>query len=123
MPQFDLFTFSSQIFWSLSFFTLLYLSFSYYLVPSISAILKVRNRKLTQQSSNAPVTLSFKSDVIPLEIAAKILPVNDSVIFPFDFGWINNDLKNYLMRYNLIGYRKNYCLLCFFEACSFTVGV
>ena len=52
MPQFDLFTFSSQIFWSLLFFTLLYLSFSYYLIPSISATLKVRDRRLKLQENS-----------------------------------------------------------------------
>tara|TARA_B100000683_G_C12428998_1_gene530940 strand:+ start:17 stop:433 length:417 start_codon:yes stop_codon:yes gene_type:complete len=46
MPQFDTFTFCSQIFWVLFTFTLLYLSLAYYLLPAIAVTLKVRKRKL-----------------------------------------------------------------------------
>mgnify|MGYP001177925799 CR=1 FL=1 len=52
MPQFDTFTFCSQIFWVLSTFTLLYLSLAYYLLPAIAVTLKVRKRKLNLQSSS-----------------------------------------------------------------------
>ena len=66
MPQFDLFTFSSQIFWALFFFILLYLSFAYYLIPSISATLKVRNRRLKFQesSSQASSPISANGDSV-----------------------------------------------------------
>ena len=52
MPQFDTFTFFSQLFWVFLFFFLSYLTFSYYLLPVISIILKVRRRKLQIISSD-----------------------------------------------------------------------
>jgi hypothetical protein len=53
MPQFDTFSFFSQIFWVLLFFTLLYLSLTYYLLPAIATTLKVRKRKLSVQGSTS----------------------------------------------------------------------
>jgi hypothetical protein len=50
MPQFDTFSFFSQIFWVLLFYTLLYLSLTYYILPAIATTLKVRKRKLSAQS-------------------------------------------------------------------------
>ena len=61
MPQFDLFTFSSQIFWALFFFTLLYLSFAYYLIPSISATLKVRSRRLKFQDGSSQTSSAISA--------------------------------------------------------------
>jgi len=48
MPQFDIFSFFSQLFWVFLGFTLFFLLVSLYLLPSIAAILKVRKRKLVQ---------------------------------------------------------------------------
>ena len=50
MPQFDTFSFFSQLFWVFLHFIMLYLSFSYFLLPSLSSILKVRKRKLSTSS-------------------------------------------------------------------------
>lgn len=50
MPQFDTFSFFSQLFWVLLSFTMLYLSLSYYLLPAIAITLKVRKRKLLSQA-------------------------------------------------------------------------
>jgi hypothetical protein len=46
MPQFDTFSFLSQLFWLFSFFSLILLFLNYYLLPVISTILKVRNSTL-----------------------------------------------------------------------------
>jgi hypothetical protein len=51
MPQFDIFSFFSQLFWVFLGFTLLYLLFSFYLLPSLAAILKIRKRKLATQNN------------------------------------------------------------------------
>jgi len=42
MPQFDLFSYSSQLFWLFLLLTFLYLYFNYILLPSIAVVLKVR---------------------------------------------------------------------------------
>ena len=47
MPQFDKFSFLSQLCWVFLSFGLLYLFLNYFLLPAISAILKVRKSKLT----------------------------------------------------------------------------
>lgn len=53
MPQFDTYSFFSQIFWVLFFFIILYLTLTYYLLPAIAITLKVRKRKLSIQGSTA----------------------------------------------------------------------
>jgi hypothetical protein len=68
MPQFDLFTFSAQIFWALFFFIILYLSFIYYLIPSISTTLKVRSRKLRFQSTAQTFSSVSVSENVPLDL-------------------------------------------------------
>lgn len=45
MPQFDTFTFTSQLFWVFLSFSFLYLTFSFYLLPALAVTLKVRSRK------------------------------------------------------------------------------
>lgn len=44
MPQFDTFSFFSQLFWTLSFFLLFFLSANYYLLPALTATLKIRKK-------------------------------------------------------------------------------
>jgi hypothetical protein len=47
MPQFDTFSFFSQLFWVFLGFGYLYLVLCFYVLPSFAAILKVRARKLS----------------------------------------------------------------------------
>jgi len=48
MPQFDTFSFFSQLFWVFLAFTYLYLSLCLYLLPAFAAVLKIRAKKLSQ---------------------------------------------------------------------------
>ena len=48
MPQFDTFSFFSQLFWVFLAFTYLYLSLCFYLLPAIAAVLKTRAKKSSQ---------------------------------------------------------------------------
>ena len=69
MPQFDVFTFLSQLFWLFLFFSIFFVNFIYYLLPSLAVTLKVRRRKLlfasTAVSSTAVTnfTDSLKTNV------------------------------------------------------------
>lgn len=45
MPQFDSFTFVSQLFWLFFIFWIFYILFSYYLLPTLAVIYKIRKRK------------------------------------------------------------------------------
>jgi len=53
MPQFDTFSFFSQLFWVFVGFLLLYLAICYYLLPALGSILKIRKRKLAQVTSSS----------------------------------------------------------------------
>lgn len=63
MPQFDTFSFFSQLFWVFIAFTFLYLSLTYYLLPSIAIILKVRKRKLASVGTNAATTTDISTSL------------------------------------------------------------
>jgi len=62
MPQFDTFSFLSQLFWVFLSFLFFYLLICFYLLPAIAAILKVRKRKLAQISSGLDSSLVVNSD-------------------------------------------------------------
>ena len=142
MPQFDLFTFSSQIFWALFFFTLLYLSFAYYLIPSISATLKVRSRRLKLQdgSSQTSSAISVSEDTsldscitAKLDLGAIFYTVDDYKLFisksinslSFDnrsllwFLDFSCTLKGSLTRFKLSNDLINFKSFIFLEACLF----
>jgi hypothetical protein len=53
MPQFDTFSFFSQLFWVFSGFTTFYILLSFYLLPALAVILKVRKRKLALSETNS----------------------------------------------------------------------
>jgi len=125
MPQFDLFTFSSQIFWALFFFTLLYLSFAYYLIPSISATLKVRSRRLkfqdgssqTSSAISASEDTSLDLDIITkLDLGAIFYNVDDYKLF---ISKSINSLKGSLTRFKLSNDLKDSKSFIFLEACLF----
>jgi len=67
MPQFDIFSFFSQLWWLILSFSCLYLSFSYYLLPSIAIILKIRkniiSNKNEEQSDIMPMNLTSNFDI------------------------------------------------------------
>lgn len=56
MPQFDIFSFSSQLFWVFLMFSVLYFSLTYYLLPAVSITLKIRKRKLLNVSDASSTT-------------------------------------------------------------------
>jgi len=53
MPQFDTFSFFSQLFWVLIGFSYLYLLLCFYLLPAFAVVLKVRARKLVAVDSTS----------------------------------------------------------------------
>jgi hypothetical protein len=89
MPQFDTFSFSSQLFWVFLSFTLLYFSLTYYLLPAISVTLKIRKRKLgnlttaTSSESSGDVIIGTHSLPIVILLTKKGL---------IDYSSLNFDL-------------------------------
>jgi len=51
MPQFDIFSFFSQLFWLFLGISFLYLLFCFYLLPALAITLKIRKRKLANNAS------------------------------------------------------------------------
>jgi hypothetical protein len=87
MPQFDIFSFFSQLFWVLVGFSYLYLVLCFYILPAFAAILKIRAKKLVQSN-----TSSSGADIVTT-------PVTNSVFFEN----LNTKLNNsFLVRSNLI---------------------
>ena len=67
MPQFDTFSFFSQLFWVFAGFLSLYLAICFYLLPALGSILKVRKRKLAQvTTSSESVALVCNSSLLEL---------------------------------------------------------
>jgi hypothetical protein len=62
MPQFDIFSFFSQLFWVFLGFLTFYLLICFYLLPAIAAILKIRKRKLAQVSSSADISAAIDTN-------------------------------------------------------------
>ena len=131
MPQFDLFTFTSQIFWALFFFTLLYLSFTHYLIPSISATLKVRKRRLQlQESSSTNEVSNLSSDLLgsalercfmkPSFVISDDNSYNTAFKAPNSLAF-NNKLWNITAQYAVYNDLKNKRLYNFFEFCLFKI--
>ena len=56
MPQFDTFSFFSQLFWLFIAFSYLYLVLCFYILPAFAAVLKIRAKKLAQIDLNSNVT-------------------------------------------------------------------
>ena len=53
MPQFDTFSFFSQLLWVLIAFSYLYLALCLYILPAFAAVLKIRARKISQINTNS----------------------------------------------------------------------
>ena len=70
MPQFDTFSFFSQLLWVLIGFSYLYLALCLYILPAFAAVLKTRARKLTQ--------ISGTSDSVN---TITVLPASNSLFF------------------------------------------
>lgn len=70
MPQFDINTYSSQLFWFLISFAILYLAFHFLIIPRIDSILSKRREKIeADDNANKDLTskisaLRIKSDEI-----------------------------------------------------------
>ena len=64
MPQFDIFSFFSQLFWVFLGISFLYLLFCFYLLPALAITLKIRKRKLTNNVSTNELVDSNDSNFL-----------------------------------------------------------
>lgn len=95
MPQFDIFSFFSQLFWVFLFFSFSFIGFTYHLLPALAITLKIRNKKLTSPNSSSDQDKTNKiSLLLPLQ---NIYPK----LFNLKFSYLtNNDLQLPLKHWN-----------------------
>jgi len=80
MPQFDIFSFFSQLFWVFVGFILLYLTLTFYLLPALATTLKIRKRKLAQTDSvSNSSNLALDSNTLTDSIKAFVLLFNSKI--------------------------------------------
>ena len=80
MPQFDIFSFCSQLFWVFFGFIFLYLSLTFYLLPALATTLKIRKRKLVQTNTISQSSdLSNESNLLADSIRSFIANFNSKV--------------------------------------------
>jgi hypothetical protein len=111
MPQFDIFSFFSQLFWVFIGFISLYLLLTFYLLPSLSTILKIRKRKLAQvTSSTTSTSLSeASSDTIFTNTAewSNIAGVQSSILTNSLFtNYESNSLSLSILKAKIETFRK-----------------
>ena len=120
MPQFDTFSFFSQLFWVFIGFSYLYLLLCFYILPAFSAVLKIRAKKLSQLSTGSstleivsnPITGSsfFESATVKLN---SISFIRDNLT-----GGINTSYNHLLLK-NEVFYKFNFLILNEFKIVSF----
>ena len=115
MPQFDTFSFFSQLFWVFFGFITLYLLFCLYLLPALATILKVRKRKLTnstQTSNNGNLTIfaASQNTTINDNILSLISNWNSGISNKLDyndsnFTILNSTLSIFIVKFEIL---RNY---------------
>jgi hypothetical protein len=112
MPQFDTFSFFSQLFWVFFGFITLYLLFCFYLLPALATILKVRKRKLNQISntsdSSGLITDSQNKILINDSVLSLITDWNTGVVSKLeshtnsDFASLNSTLAVFVVKFEVL---------------------
>jgi hypothetical protein len=100
MPQFDTFSFFSQLFWVFVGFSYLYLLLCFYILPAFAAVLKIRAKKLAQtNTADGSLQISVSS------------PTNNSAFFDNVIIKINNISFSRTGLLNDTGFFYNYLTL------------
>ena len=112
MPQFDTFSFFSQLFWVFLGFSYLYLMLSFYILPAFAAVLKIRAKKLAQVSAGSSAT-----DIVTSPVSNSLFFDNLTVKLS-GISFFRNNLTsditnsyNHLVLKNEAFYKFNFLLL------------
>jgi hypothetical protein len=120
MPQFDIFSFFSQLFWVLIGFSYIYLSLCFYILPAFAATLKIRAKKLAivnNKSQSADVFVKSEINNTFFENIAGKLVVN----YSNDNTGVVNTSYNFLMIKNEAFLKFNLSLLNNLKKLSFFI--
>ncbi len=120
MPQFDTFSFFSQLFWVFLAFSYLYLVLSFYLLPAFAAVLKIRSKKLAQinvSSSSTNLVTSSNTDLAFFDtLSAKLGGI---YFFRKDLSNDINSIYSPVLLKNEAFYQFNFTLLNQFKVVTF----
>ena len=92
MPQFDIFSFSSQIFWLFLFLLFTYSFLSYYLLPALAVSIKVRNRRLASTSTTIAVENQTLASVFESSKKYLIKPFSILVLESIFYNLLKNQV-------------------------------
>jgi hypothetical protein len=109
MPQFDIFSFFSQLFWVFLAFTFLFLVLSLYLLPAIAAILKTRKRKLEYVTAAETNSLASSASLVNSQIIHVVSFIDTLVTFKIKTVANNNAPELQLLTLKSLSSRK-FCL-------------
>ena len=114
MPQFDTFSFFSQLVWVLICFSYLYLVLCLYILPAFAAVLKIRARKLSQinttsnNDDNAITSLPETNSLFFENLTAKI---NGISFLRNSLSSVINSSYSHLVLKNEAYFKFNFLLL------------
>ena len=114
MPQFDTFSFFSQLVWVLICFSYLYLVLCLYILPAFAAVLKIRARKLSQinttsnNDDNAITNLPETNSLFFENLTAKI---NGISFLRNSLSSVINSSYSHLVLKNEAYFKFNFLLL------------
>jgi len=122
MPQFDTFSFFSQLFWVFIAFSYLYLTLCLYILPAFAATLKIRSKKLAQTemtSISSSVTSNVTTNLLFFEtLLTKFTGIS---FFSKTLNSNVNNIYSYLIFKNEIYYQFKFTMLNQFRIISFFV--
>jgi hypothetical protein len=112
MPQFDIFSFFSQLFWVFIGFCYLYTIICFYVLPAFAAVLKVRSKKLTQTANVASTEITKSSTTNNSSFFEDLVAKTNNI----SFSRLNltNDINgsfNFLILKNDVFFKFNFSLL------------
>lgn len=122
MPQFDTFSFFSQLFWVLLGFSYLYLLLCYYILPAFAAVLKIRAKKLVQTNTKISTL-----DVVATQISHSLFFENITVKLnniSFFRESLNNDISGSYEKISLRNdafYKFNFLILSDLKIITFFI--
>jgi hypothetical protein len=123
MPQFDIFSFFSQLFWLFVGFSYLYLLLSFYILPAFAAILKIRAKKLNQSNSGTSTV-----DIINAPTTNSVFFENLSAKLNSNLSFNTSSTSDISLSYNLLVFKNetflkfNYMLLSDFKIFTLFIG-
>jgi uncharacterized membrane protein len=120
MPQFDTFSFFSQLFWVLIGFSYLYLLLCFYILPAFAAVLKIRSKKLAQVNTSSSTTEIVSTPIANSSFFENLTTTMNTVSLPRE-GLDASASYSHVTVKNEAFYKFNFLLLNEFKIITFFI--